>query len=114
MDAAIDNIAEKGPPEMAWKSIMPSAEVDNLEAHNEDQVNVRNLDSDDEDVDGVNDLDIDGGSNNCQEKDRKLDWRNTLSMLYAREARKAIMSTDDYCQHMWNLNSGQCQIVMYD
>ena len=43
MDAAIDNIAENGPPEMAWQSIMSSTEENNLEAYNEDQVNFRNL-----------------------------------------------------------------------
>ena len=32
MDAAIDNIAENGPSDMAWESIMPSTEEDNLEA----------------------------------------------------------------------------------
>ena len=62
----------------------------------------------------MNDLNVDGSSNNCQEKDRQLDQRNTLSMLYAKKARKVIMSTDDYHQHIQNHNSGQCQIVMYN
>ena len=58
MVAAIDNLAENGPPETAWEAIMPTTEEDNLNAQNEDHVNVRNLDSDDEDINGVNDLDV--------------------------------------------------------
>ena len=68
MDAAIDNLAENGPPKITWEAIVPTIEEDNLNAQNEDtgrnrslfefNVNVRNLDSDDEDIDGVNDLDV--------------------------------------------------------
>ena len=58
MDAAIDNLAENCPPKITWEAIVPTTEEDNLNAQNEDHVNVRNLDSDDEDIDGVNDLDV--------------------------------------------------------
>ena len=43
--------------------------------------------------------------------------RNTtdaLFMLYVKVAKKQDMNFHDYCPHIWNLNTEQCHIVMYN
>ena len=107
MDAAIDNLAKNGPPKITWEAIVPTTEEDNLNVQNEDHVNVGNLDSDDEDIDSVNDLDVEEILNSNENRSDPSEWPTILSMLYSRQARKYIMSSDDYCQHISYLNYRQ-------
>ena len=49
MDAAINDIADNGPPEIAWDSIAPTVEENNVNANEDDRVIVHNVDSEDDD-----------------------------------------------------------------
>ena len=40
LSAAINDIADNGPPEIAWDSIAPTIEQDNVEAANDDTVTI--------------------------------------------------------------------------
>ena len=62
MDSAIKDIADNGPPEMAWDAIAPTIEQGNVQSFDNDQIIICNVDSEDEDNDQVHDLDIDPSS----------------------------------------------------
>ena len=108
LDAAINDIADNGPPEIVWDSIAPTIEQDNVEATDDDTVTIRHIDREDEEdnVERVND-------NQQQENNQINRRRNTMSTLLEREARKDIMSNTDYHKYMRNLNEAQRQIIMY-
>ena len=108
--SAINDIADNGPPEMAWDAIAPTIEEGNVQSVDDDQIIICNVDSEDEDNDQVHDLDSDSSHNNDSEKNVR---KNKLSTLFEREAQKDIMSNSEYCNHLRNLNDRQCQIVMY-
>ena len=78
MDAAIENIAENGPPEIAWDYIAPTIEENNIQATKEDRVIVCNVDSD-EDEDEVNDLDVPTGPSDTHDATSR---KNQLSTLF--------------------------------
>ena len=46
--------------------------------------------------------------------DNTTNKRHTLSMLYAKTAKRQDMNFQDYCRHVPTLNTGQCHIVMYN
>ena len=78
MDAAIENITENGPPEIAWDYIAPTIEENNIQMVNEDRVIVRHVDSD-EDEEEVNDIDVPIGGNDTHDPNSR---RNKLSSLF--------------------------------
>ena len=108
LDAAINDIADNGPPEIVWDSIAPTIELDNVEAADDDTVTIRHIDREDEEdnVERINE-------NQQQENNQINRRRNTMSTLLEREARKDIMSNTDYRKYMRNLNKAQRQIIMY-
>ena len=108
MDAAIENITENGPPEIAWDYIAPTIEENNIQTINEDRVIVRNVDSD-EDEQEVNDIDVPIGENDTHDPTSR---RNQLSTLFEREARKDKMTNSEYRSSLCSLNTRQCQIAM--
>ena len=46
--------------------------------------------------------------------DNTRNKRNTLSMLYAKAAKKQDMNFQEYCKYVSTLNKEQCHIVMYN
>ena len=108
MDAAIENIAENGPPEIAWDYIAPTIEENNIHAMKEDRVIVCNVDSDG-DEDEVNDLDVPTGPSDTHDATSR---KNQLSTLFEQEARKDIMTNSEYRTFLHCLNTQQHQIVM--
>ena len=46
--------------------------------------------------------------------DNTRNTTDTLSMLYAKAAKRQDMNLQDYCTHICNLNTDQCHIVMYN
>ena len=112
LDAAIDNMAENGPPEILWDSIAPGTEQENAAAADDDTVMIRNIDDDDNEI---NDLDVAGPSARNTSND-STDSRkdNSLGSLYAKEARKNVMCNAEYRSNMRQLNEQQREIVMYN
>ena len=108
LDAAINDIADNGPPEIAWDSIAPTIEQDNVKAVDDDRVTIQCIDSEDEEdnLERVNE-------NQQQENNQINRRRNTISTLLEREARKDIISNTDYHNYMQNLNEAQCKIIVY-
>ena len=80
MDSAINDPADKGPPEMAWDAIAPTIEEGNVQSVDDDQIIICNVDSKDEDNDQVHDLDINlsSGDDDSEKNMRK----NKLSTLF--------------------------------
>ena len=101
MDAAIENIAENGPPEIAWDYIAPTIEENNIQAMKEDRVIVCNVDTN-EDEDEVNDLDVPTGPSDAHDATSR---RNQLSTLFEQEACKDIMTNSEYCTFLCSLNT---------
>ena len=48
----------------------------------------------------------------CHDNTRNI--RDTLSMLYAKAAKRQDMNFQDYCGHVCTLNKDQCHIVIYN
>ena len=96
MDAAINDVADNGPPEIVWDLIAPTVEENTIDAL-DDCVIVCNEDSE-EDEDEIHDLDVmlSGNDNGDQSQSR----RNKLSTLFEREACKDIMPNSEYHDHM--------------
>ena len=111
MDAAINDIADNGPPEMAWDSIAPTIGRENVDASNDDRIIVCNIESKEDDDKKVHDLDACPGKNSSEQSDSR---KNKLSTLFDREAHKDIMSNAEYRNHMCNLNECQCKAVMFN
>ena len=111
MDAAINDVADNGPPEIVWDLIAPTIEENNIDALDDDCVIVCNVDSE-EDEDEIHDLDVmlSGNDNGDQSQSR----RNKLSTLFEWEACKDIMPNSEYRDHVRNLNECQHKVVMFN
>ena len=46
--------------------------------------------------------------------DNTRNTTDTLCMLYAKAAKRQDMNFHGYCTHIWNLNTEQCHILMYN
>ena len=110
MDAAINDLADNGPPEVAWDSIAPTVEHDNINATEDEQIMIRNVDSDDDDDNEIHDLDVAPLSGNSENSSMKT----KLSTLFEREVRKDIMSNSEYREALRKLNDCQHRIVMFN
>ena len=107
MDAAINDIADDGPPQIAWDSIAPTIEQNNNSSEN-DIVTICNIDSDENDDNTPPDLDDNPPGQHGINDSRK----NKMSRLFEREACKDIMCNSNYHKHLRNLNDGQHTIIM--
>ena len=83
IEAAIENIAKNGPPEIAWDYIAPTIEENNIKTINKDRVIVRNVDSD-EDEQEVNDLDVPIGVNYTHDASSRSNQLSTLNKKLAK------------------------------
>ena len=108
LDAAINDIADNGPPQIAWDSIAPTIEQNNNNSTENDIVTICNIDSDEDNDNTPPDLDGNSPGQHNINDSRK----NKMSRLFEREACKDIMCNSDYHKHLRNLNDGQCTIVM--
>ena len=110
MDNATSHVAENGLPEIAWDSIAPMAEEDNMHAQNDDCIITHNNQNENDDDDShINDLD-----NLSDEYVSADSHKNKLSIMFCREARKDIMANSEYRHCLWNLNPPQKKIVMFN
>ena len=108
MDLAIENMEENGPPEIVWDAIAPAIDDNSAQGLHEDLVHIMQVDNELGEDYGD---DISGGFIQAEVSTKK---RNTLSMLYAKEARKGIMSAGEYRTYMRHLNPGQRKMVMFN
>ena len=95
LDAAINDIADNGPPEIAWDSIAPTVEQHNVKAADDDRVTIRYIDSEyeEDNLERVNE-------NQQQENNQINRRRNTIGTLFEREAFKDIISNTDCRNYM--------------
>ena len=100
-DVALQDL-ESNQPQSAWEMVAPNIVRDDRTTH----------------VQGFYTL-----QNEKQEKEETIDTlchdntkhkRDTLSMLYAKAAKRQDMNFHDYCRHVCTLNKDQCHIVMYN
>ena len=92
MDAAINDIADNGPPQIAWDSIAPTIEQNNNNSSENDIVTICNIDSDEDDDNTPPDLDDNPLGQHGINDSRK----NKMSRLFEREAHKDIMCNSNY------------------
>ena len=110
LDAAIEHVADNGPPESVWDWIAPTIEENNVHDGNDDVLVIWNADnSDDENVkDPDSELSL---THSMQDNESR---HNRLSMLFAREAWKDIMSNSEYHKNMHTLSDSQCSVIMFN
>ena len=110
MNNAISHVAENGLPEIAWDSIAPMVEEENLQAKNDDCVVIQNnVDEHGDENSHINDLDAPLGG------DASADThKSKLSVMFSREARKDIMTNNEYRYFLRHLNRCQKTIVMFN
>ena len=87
MDAAINDIADNGPPQIAWDSIAPTIEQNSNNSSENYIVTICNIDSDEDDDNTPPDLDDNPLGQHGINDSRK----NKMSRLFEREAHKDIM-----------------------
>ena len=93
---------ENNIPQSAWEMVAPNIAQDYRTTNVQGFCTLQNEQQEKEDtIDAV-----------CQDSTRNK--RDTLSMLYAKAAKRQDMDFQDYCRHVWTLNKDQCHIVMYN
>ena len=92
MDTAINDIADNGPPQIAWDSIAPTIEQNNNNSSENDIITIHNIDSDEDDDNTPPDLDDNPLGQHGINDSRK----NKMSRLFEREAHKDIMCNSNY------------------
>ena len=93
---------ENNKPQSAWEMVVPNIVQDDRTTHLQGFSTLQNEQKEKEDtVDTV-----------CDDNTRNK--RDTLSMLYAKAAKRQDMNFQDYCRHVCTLNKDQCHIVMYN
>ena len=109
IDIAMNNLAENGPPEIAWDSIVQGIEEDNVKSINAPYAMNQQID---EDEDVTSDL-VSSTVNDAKDSTQEIEC-NDLGTLYAWEAQKNHMSQDTYNEHVCILNADQRKIVMFN
>ena len=93
---------ENNIPQSAWEMVAPNIVQDDRTTHVQGFYTLQNEQQEKEDtIDTV-----------CH--DNTKNKRDTLSMLYAKAAKRQDMNFQDYCRHVHTLNKDQCHIVMYN
>ena len=93
---------ENNIPQSAWEMVAPNIGQDDTITHLQGFSTLQNEQKEKEDtVDTV-----------CDDNTRNK--RDTLSMLYAKAAKRQDMNFQDYCKYVCTLNKDQCHIVMYN
>ena len=93
---------ENNIPQSAWEMVAPNIGQDDRITHLQGFSTLQNEQKEKEDtIDTV-----------CDDNTRNK--RGTLSMLYAKAAKRQDMNFQDYCRHVCTLNKDQCHIVMYN
>ena len=92
---------ENNIPQSAWEMVAPNIVQHDRTKHVQDFYTLQNEQQEKEDtVDTV-----------CRDNTRNK--RDTLSMLYAKAAKRQDMNFQDYCRHVHTMNKDQDHIVMY-
>ena len=93
---------ENNIPQSAWEMVAPNIGQDDTITHLQGFSTLQNEQKEKEDT--MNTV--------CDDNTRNK--RDTLSMLYARAARRQDMNFQEYCKYVCTLNKEQCHIVMYN
>ena len=92
---------ENNIPQSAWEMVAPNIGQDDTITHLQGFSTLQNKQKEKEDtIDTV-----------CDDNTRNK--RDTLSMLYAKAAKRKDMNFQDYCKYVLTLNKDQCHIVMF-
>lgn len=110
MNEAIDFVADNGAPEMVWDKILPIVEEENTLAKEDDVIIIQNIDDKEEDN---NEKEIDIDLDNIGIFTDDTNCRNKISNLLSREARKDIMSNNEYRKCIRMLNKEQLSIIKF-
>ena len=92
---------ENNIPQTAWEMVVPNIVQDDRTTHVQGFYTLKDEKQEKEDT--IDTL--------CH--DNTTHKRDTLSMLYAKAAKRQNMNFQDYCSHVHTLNKDQCHIVMY-
>ena len=93
---------ENSIPQCAWEMVAPNIGQDDTITHLQGSSTLQNEQKEKEDtIDTV-----------CDDNTRNK--RDTLSMLYAKAAKRQDMNFQDYCKYVCTLNKDQHHIVMYN
>ena len=93
---------ENNMPQSAWEMVAPNIEQDDCTTHVQGFYTLQDEKQEKEDtIDTM-----------CH--DNTTNKRDTLSMLYAKAAKRQDMNFQDYCRHVCTLNKDQHHIVMYN
>ncbi|XP_066268348.1 uncharacterized protein [Branchiostoma lanceolatum] len=101
---ALNDVQEMGPPEHAWDMLAPGAQQQQAEQEAEGVHTNRNIDP--EDLQHNADLHDEGNQSN-------MDRYAELHARYTAEAKKSLLTPDEYREMMRTLNSKQRDIVDY-
>ena len=93
---------ENNIPQSAWEMFAPNTAQDDRTTHVQGFYTLQNEKQAKEDM--IDTL--------CH--DITMHKRDTLSVLYAKAAKRQDMNFQDYCRHVCTLNKDQCHIVMYN
>ena len=93
---------ENNIPQSAWEMVAPNIVQDNRTTHVQSFYTLQDEKQEKEDM--IDTL--------CH--DNTSDKRDTMSMLYAKAAKRQDMNFQDYCRHVCTLNKDQCHILMYN
>ena len=88
-------------PQSAWEMVAPNIVQDDRTTHVQGFYTLQ--DGKQEKMDTIDTM--------CH--DNTTNKRDTLSMLYAKAAKRQDMNFQDYCRHVGTLNKDQHHIVMY-
>ena len=92
---------ENNIPLSAWEMVAPNIAQDDKTTHVQGFSTLQNEQQEKDTIDTV-----------CDDNTRNK--RDTLSMLYAKAAKRQDMNFQDYCRHVCTLNKDQCHKVMYN
>ena len=90
---------ENNIPQSAWEVVAPNIVQDDGTTHVQGFSTLQNEQEQEGTIDTM-----------CDDNTRNK--RDTLSMLYAKAAKRQDMKFQDYCRHVCTLNTDQCHIVM--